>query len=93
MATYTTAPETKFRVGGSVHTNLTPAPFTAKLAVVSYPRTYGAPTNPDAIYAVNGRDYAIGRVEGGAGDATRPLTGLLHPPDRRGNRAQVAAKP
>jgi len=92
MATYTTAPDPAFRVAGSVHTNRTPAPFTAKLAVVSNPRTYGAPANIEAIYAVNGRDYAIGRAEGGGGDATRPLTGLLHPPDRRGNRAQ-AAKP
>jgi len=54
-------------------------------------RLFIAPDAPDAFYAGGTREYGIARPEGGGGNATRPLTGLLHPPDRRGNRAQAAA--
>ena len=53
-------------------------------------RTFLAFDAPNAFYAGGTREYGISRVEGGGGNATRPLTGLLHPPDRRGNRAQAA---
>jgi hypothetical protein len=54
-------------------------------------RFYLALDAPDPHYAGGTREYGIARPEGGGGNATRPLTGLLHPPDRRGNRAQAAA--
>lgn len=65
-------------------------PTVARTGIVSSPRLYAAPYPPDAVYVSTPRTYAISRVEGGGGNATRPLTGLLHPPDRRGNRAQAA---
>lgn len=88
MATYATTVTTA-RLGASTKAFYA-GPAVAKLGIVSNPRLYAVSYPPDALYVVMVRDYAISRTEGGSGNATRPLTGLLHPPDRRGNRAQAA---
>lgn len=86
MATYASASGTTSRIGESTRDYRTVAASVVDPGVLTRDG-YAIKQSAYAQVGVAHRTYEVGRPEGGAGSATRPLTGLLHPPDRRGNRA------
>lgn len=69
-------------------TFLAGAPIIASGAVSA--RAFVAGSSSPGINIPFTHSFGTARTEGGGGAVTRPLVGLLHPPDRRGNRQQAA---